>query len=182
VSRFEGMLRGFGRKARGILGLGVVGGTIAALGGMVLNLLTSLGRFGLLLEPGFLQYLAQSTANAGMTFFLVGSTVSAGFGTLLAVTSRDRAIGELPLWQMAALGAVVAGATPAAFMLAVGGWGMVVAAGTGLLSSSVTFAGFGGLLASGLVAAAKSAARREVSSGEEDRARLASGPTSSTAE
>jgi len=182
VSRFEAMLRAFGRKARGILGLGVVGGTIAAVGGVVLTVVTSLGRFGLLLEPGFLEYLARSTASAGLTFFLVGSTVSAGFGTLLAVTTRERALADLPLWQMAALGAVVAGFTPAAFVLAFGGWGTLVASGAGLLSSSVTFAGFGGLLTSGLVAAAKSAERREVSSGEDDRARLSSGPTSSTAE
>ena len=115
VGRFPGLLRAVGRKARGILGLGLMGGTVAGIGGALLNLVTSLTRFGLFGDPGFWEFILRSTLNAGMGFFVMGSIVSATFGTALALTARDRSLRELPLWQMGLLGMGVAATIPSTF-------------------------------------------------------------------
>ena len=179
VGRLPGLLRAVGRKARGILGLGLFGGIIAGVGGAALNLITSLTRIGLFADAGFWEFILRSTANAGIGFFVMGSIVSATFGTALAITARDRSLSELPLWQMGLLGMGVAAVIPSGMVVVLAGWSALLNAGAPLVQFSTMFAAFGGMLTAGLVAVAKRADRLEITENKKDRARLEPGPVDS---
>ena len=162
LARLPGWLRTFGRKVRGILGLGFFGGLAAGLGGAVLSLVTGLARVGLPPDPLLWRYLGWGAVSTGIGFAVAGSMVAMTFATALALTAHDRALRDLPLWRLGLLGTAVAGVLPGAIVLAGGGWGAFVAQLGPLASFSAMFAGFGGLLTTGLVAAAKHADHREL--------------------
>ena len=167
LARLPRWLRTFGRKVRGIFGLGFFGGLAAGVGGAVLIVVVSLVRAGFPADPVFWRFIGQSAWSAGIGFFAAGSMVTMTFATALAITAHDRALRDLPLWRLGLLGTAVAGVIPGAIVLAMGGWGTFVAQLSGIANFSAIFAAFGGALTTGLVAVAKHADGRELAADSE---------------
>ncbi len=168
MNTWRGRIVEAGRKLRGIVGLsffgGAISGTIGALIGAVGSALSAMNAG---VSP--FSWMISSVMALGFGFFVFGAVGTAGFATLLAVTSwRIGSVGEIRLLNAAALGALAGFVAPVIFMLPWIGFseiGRFVVLEVATLS--VTAALTGGL-ATALVSAAKRADRRELESGAAD--------------
>ena len=152
-------------KARGVLGLGLIGAAVGLLGGAVVGLLS------LLIETGFptgIEHwgvlLRGALVNAA-TWSGLGAFTGIGFGALMAVTDGKRSLEELSQWKMGLLGAVAGGLFLP--LREIYENVLTVAELAQLLPSIGILGAFGAALGSSMVALAKRAHRVEVAAVEE---------------
>ena len=153
-------------KARGILGLGLVGGAVGFVGGFFGALL--LGTVDAVVHKGGDLWLLilQLALRSGIDWALLGLFVGSGFGSLVALTSRRRSLEQLSPWRTGTLGGL-AGAlfVPVALGLE-GGWAAAAEASVAIMCMSATL---GAVLSTALVVVAQRADRAELGAGDGSR-------------
>jgi hypothetical protein len=140
-------MKGFLRRLRGIIGMGLTWGAGLGVVGSAIGLL------GFLTGDGFVTALALTGAFVG---FVAGSS----FGTILSLTEGGRGLADLSLKRVALWGGL-GGALVACATNLIGGGGLV-------WDFVVTLTVLGAGLSSGSVAMAKRAHRKELSMGEDE--------------
>ena len=162
-------MRGWLKRLRGILGLGVVGGAVGALFGGLLGLGLSLLGFGII------DWLTlESGAALGGIF---GAFAASGAGLLLTAFGSRQTLEELSPGRVGAFGAVLGFLAPPIFVFLNTGsfWGPG-AGPLGLIAAIATISGvLGGALGSGLVLTAQRAPSGELA--HERAGALGSGET-----
>lgn len=149
-----------GKRLRGLLGLGAIGGAVGAVLGAPWGVVVWLRGW----DGG---PLIEQLLNFGALGFVAGGMCAVGFGGLLATLDRRTSLADLPLWRMALFGAFVGAALPALFLLSTSGTAHFVTV-PGLVASIVATGGvLGAGLATTLVGVAKRAHRRELATVEE---------------
>ena len=171
----SGFLEGLKKKARGVVGLGLLGGAGGAVVGAVLGVVRAVALSGLFADPEYLRYVLRMVLGNAVGFGMMGAFTTAGFGVLLAAADRKHTLDELPLWRMGVFGGLVAATFPPLFVIATAGPGVYLDVAPALLPVSAALALAGGTATAGLVAIAKRAARREVEPPAEPSGRIGSG-------
>jgi hypothetical protein len=97
-------------KARGVLGLGLVGTAVGFFCGSGVTLLLLLNEVGFPADIEALSTLLRRVLRLGINWSGVGLFTGTGFGALIAVTSGKRSIEELREWKMGLFGAVAGAA------------------------------------------------------------------------
>ena len=157
------------RKARGIAGLGLVGGAVGLLAGGVLGLVNAVVDMGFYLDAGYWSFLLARAAASATFLALPAAFATASFGLLLGVTDGRRSLLDLPLWRMALLGALGGSLFVPVYVLARVGLSAFAPFPVAALPTIGIFAGLGGVLAASLTAIAKRAHRAELELVEEVR-------------
>ena len=150
------------RKARGIAGLGMIGGALGLIGGGLWGLTTAVLELGFFVDAGYWSLLVQRVVGAATYFALPAGFATASFGVLLGVTDGRRSLADLPLWRMALLGAVGGGLFVPTYILVRVGLSPLAPFPTSILPLMGLFAGLGGALTVSLTAVAKRAHRAEL--------------------
>ena len=150
------------RKARGIVGLGLVGAGLGLLGGGVWGLITTLLDVGLFLDAGYWSLLLTRITSTATYFALPAAFTTTSFGLLLAAADGKRALVDLPLWRMALFGALGGALFFPAILFA--RFGMTVFGNFPISSLPLmgVLASLGGLLTLSLTALAKKAHHAEL--------------------
>ena len=161
------MLRTGATRVRGALGLGALGTVLGIVASVVRVTVESFLEYGLWPLPIEVTMAASAGALGGLVFGL-------GFGAGLAVLSERGDLQELPIRRVALLGLAGGAAIPAMLSLVISGPDVFLAAWRGIVSVSLSWGGFGGVMAASAVAAAKRAERAELEGGGVRRG-LASG-------
>ena len=150
------------RKGRGIVGLGVIGGSLGLIGGGFWGLGTAVLELGFFVDAGYWSIVLQRIVGAATYFALPAAFATTSFGVLLGVTDGRRSLTDLPLWRMALLGAVGGGLFVPAYILVRVGLSAFAPFPTTILPLMGLFAGLGGALSVSLTAVAKRAHRAEL--------------------
>lgn len=158
-----------GTKLRGLLGLGLVGGVLGFAGGTLWSIGTSLVRLGVFIDRGFWWAVASDALGTATLWGLLGAFTATAFGSCLALTDSKRSLDQLPLWRMAALGAVAGAAFLPAFVGIRFGVTTLIDAAHTLPYSMALLGTFGAAFTTSLVAIAQRAHRAELAIVDETR-------------
>lgn len=148
------------RTLRGLLGVTGLGGAAGALVGAFLA--SARGLVGWGAAWAWPDVIGVATGG-----FLYGATCGLGFGLALLAVDSKRSLRELPLWRMAALGALLGAGVPVVFMLLTSGLDHFLYAPGIVASVTTQGAVLGGLVASSMVALAQRADRAELAQVDE---------------
>jgi hypothetical protein len=152
------MVRTAATRLRGALGLGVMGSALGMVATILRVTLASFFEYGLWPLPIEVSMAASAGALGGFVFGL-------GFGASLAVLSERGGLQELSIRRVALLGLAGGIAVPVMLSLVISGPDVFLAGWRMVLSASLTWGGFGGVMAPSAVIAAKRAERVELSGG-----------------
>jgi len=150
------------RKARGIVGLGLVGAGVGLLGGGLWGLVTTVLNAGWFWDANYWQFVFSEALNAATFWALPAAFASSGFGLLVAALDGRRSLTELPLWRMTLFGAVGGALFIPAYLLRYMGWEAVASFPLAMLPQVGLFAVMGGGLTASLTVLAKRAQRAEL--------------------
>lgn len=164
--------RRMARKARGIVGLGLLGAIAGFVLGGVWGVVTALLRSGVVLDPAYLGFLGRMALGNAVGFAMIGAFTTSGFGALVASVDSKRSLEELPLWRMALFGALVAALFPPIFVVGRQGLAGYLEIAASLLPVSGVLGVIGGTAAASLVAVAKRTGRAELRGDDEGAGRL----------
>lgn len=158
----DGRWGGLLRKARGILGLGAIGGVAGLVAGGVVGFIEAVLRVGFFLDAEYWLLLLRAAVAAGTYYAQPAAFAAVSFGVLLAAADRRRSLVELPMWRMALFGALGGAAFFPLIVVVRLGLTPFIDMSVSVLSTIGVFAGAGGLLAATLTAVAKKAHRDEL--------------------
>ena len=150
------------RKARGVAGLGVIGGDVGFVGGGIWGLVAGVLDMGFFMDAGYWSFLLARTVESAAYFALPASFAATSFGLLLAIADGRRSLADLPLWRMALFGALGGALFVPALVLVRIGLSAFAPFPVAALPVIGAFAGLGGLLAASLTAVAKRAHQAEL--------------------
>jgi len=153
-----GILRTGATRLRGALGLGAVGSALGIVAAVLRVTVESFLQYGLWPLPIEVSMAASAGALGGLVFGL-------GVGASLAVLSERGNLQELSIRRVALLGLAGGVAVPVMLSLVISGPDVFLAGWRTVLSASLTWGGFGGMMAPTAVTAAKRAERAELSGG-----------------
>jgi len=156
------MLRTGATRVRGALGLGAVGSAFGIVATVLRVTVESFLEYGLWPLPIEVSMAASAGALGGFVFGL-------GFGASLAVLSERGSLQELSIRRVALLGLAGGVAVPVMLSLVISGPDVFLAGWGTVLSASLTWGGFRGMMAPIAVIAAKRAERVELSGGPSAR-------------
>ena len=140
---------------RGALGLGAVGSALGTVAAVLQVTVGSFLEYGLWPLPIEVSMAASAGALGGLVFGL-------GFGASLAVLSERGSLQELSVRRVGLLGLAGGVAVPVMLSVVISGADVFLAGWPAVLSASLTWGGFGAVMAPVAVLAAKRAERREL--------------------
>lgn len=158
------LLKRLARKARGVMGLGVVGGVAGLLLGGVWGVVGAVARSGIFFDVGYLRFLWQMALGSGLGFAMIGAFTASGFGVLVAAADSRKSLEDLPLWRMGLFGALMGAVFPPVLVISRVGLTGYLGGVVSLLPVSAVLGLAGGLGTASLVAIAKRAERAELPS------------------
>ena len=167
MSRWKRWVGAFARKARGVLGLSLIGGTIATIGGSIFTATVILLEFGMPFSREMPGLLAGMLIELSSVFFVMGAITTGGFATLLSVTSRKLTLSELSVPRAAITGGVIAMMIPIVAIAVAAGLPFALDL---IIEGMPVWLGLGGAgagISGGLVAIAKRAETRELSAADQ---------------
>ena len=170
-------MRGFIQRvfegARGILGLGAIGGGLGLSVGFLGDLLLRIAETGIVVGADQWVNVLQMAVRSGTQWALVGVFVGSGFGSLVALTAGRRALDELATGRMAYLGGLVGALFLPVYISLREGWSGLLA--TEVLPMMGITAAIGAALSASAIAIAKRAHRAEIAAGSAEQGLLEAG-------
>lgn len=156
------LLGTLGRKARGILGLGFLAGTLGLIGGALGGLVDTILTIGVFQDPGYWQYLLDRAFRGALYWGQPAAFIGLGLGTVLGVAGRRLTLASLRWHWMALIGAGVGALFIPAYLITVVGPAAILNVPTSLLPLSGILSLAGAGLSAGLTVVAQHAERREL--------------------
>lgn len=150
------------RKARGIAGLGLVGGALGLLCGGIVALGATIVEVGFYVDAGYWSFLLARVMNSAIDWALPAAFTTTSFGVLLAVADGRRTLLDLPLWRMALFGVLGGSLFLPVYLFARFGLTAFTRFPTLPVGTVGLFAAVGGMLTVSFTAIAKRAHRHEL--------------------
>ena len=156
------LLRTLARKARGILGLGIVAGSLGIVGGALGGVVDAILTVGVFPDAGYWQYLLDRAFRGALYWGQPAAFIGLGVGTVLGVAGRRLTLAELRWPWMALVGAIVGALFIPTYLVTTFGLSVILDFPWSLLPISAGLSMTGAALSAGLTIVAQRAERREL--------------------
>lgn len=160
------------RNTRSILAMTLIGGGIAATGGVIFTGALILLEYGMPFSREIPGLLASVLGEIAVVFFVVGAITTGGFMAFLSVTGRKLSLTELSVPRATLTGGVIGMLLPIAVIAIMAGVPYAVDPIIGGMPVWIGLGAAGAGVSGGLVAAAKRGDRRELCEQDEVMAEI----------